>query len=46
VCRVRGATCYLNSLIQMMFMTPELRQGLYTLDPNKELGLAHQVSQP
>lgn len=24
-----GATCYLNSLLQTMFMTPELRRALY-----------------
>lgn len=26
----QGATCYLNSLIQTLYMTPELRKGLYT----------------
>ena len=25
----QGTTCYLNSLLQTMFMTPELRSGLY-----------------
>lgn len=34
----RGATCYLNSLIQVMYMSPELRQGLFSIDP-MELGL-------
>lgn len=34
----RGATCYLNSLVQMMFMTPELRDGLFRLNP-KDLGV-------
>lgn len=34
----RGATCYLNSLIQVMYMTPELRDGIFSIDPN-ELGL-------
>jgi hypothetical protein len=27
----RGATCYLNSLIQALYMTPELRAGLFDL---------------
>jgi Ubiquitin carboxyl-terminal hydrolase len=34
----QGATCYLNSLIQAMYMTPELRFGLFNVDP-KELGV-------
>ena len=34
----RGATCYLNSLIQTMYMTPELRSSLYSLTP-QVLGL-------
>ena len=29
----QGATCYLNSLIQAMYMTPELRFGLYAINP-------------
>ncbi|KAJ1407377.1 hypothetical protein B484DRAFT_313946, partial [Ochromonadaceae sp. CCMP2298] len=29
----RGATCYLNSLIQAMYMTPELRAGIFAIDP-------------
>lgn len=29
----QGATCYLNSLLQILFMTPELRKGLYAIDP-------------
>lgn len=29
----RGATCYLNSLIQVMYMTPEFRSGLFSVDP-------------
>jgi Ubiquitin carboxyl-terminal hydrolase len=40
LCR-RGATCYLNSLLQAMYMTPELRRGLYAIDP-EELGLSAQ----
>lgn len=35
----QGATCYLNSLIQALYMTPELRRGLYTLDPRLELNV-------
>lgn len=27
----QGATCYLNSLIQALYMTPSLREGLYKL---------------
>ena len=33
-----GNTCYMNSLLQVMHMTPELRRGLYDLSP-EELGL-------
>lgn len=35
----QGATCYLNSLIQAMYMTPEIRFGLFNVDP-KELGVS------
>eukprot|EP01035_Chromulina_nebulosa_P021140 gene21140-27392_t len=34
----QGATCYLNSLLQSMYMTPELREGIFSLDPD-ELGV-------
>lgn len=34
----QGATCYLNSLLQAMYFTPELRFGLYKLDPQMVLG--------
>ena len=30
----QGATCYLNSLLQALFMTPELRAGLFAVDPS------------
>eukprot|EP01038_Epipyxis_sp_PR26KG_P009755 gene9755-13124_t len=29
----QGATCYLNALIQTMYMTPELRKGLFDINP-------------
>ena len=29
----QGATCYLNSLIQSFYMTPDLRRGLFAIDP-------------
>eukprot|EP01133_Synstelium_polycarpum_P005728 gene5728-6625_t len=38
----QGATCYLNSLIQMLYMTPELKNKLYSLDL-KELGIEDLV---
>ena len=38
----RGATCYLNSLLQSLFMTPELRGGLYTVTDD-ELGIQARV---
>ena len=34
----QGATCYLNSLIQTLYMTPEMRHGLFCVDP-MELGV-------
>ena len=33
----QGATCYLNSLLQAMYFTPEMRFGLFDIDPG-ELG--------
>ena len=36
--RNQGATCYLNSLLQSMYMTPELRDRLNVVDPVAELG--------
>lgn len=32
---VRGATCYLNSLLQALYMTSEFRQGIYDLVPDQ-----------
>ncbi|KAJ4454772.1 putative ubiquitin carboxyl-terminal hydrolase 7 [Paratrimastix pyriformis] len=34
----QGATCYLNSLIQLLFHTPEIRDSLFRLGP-QDLGL-------
>jgi ubiquitin C-terminal hydrolase len=33
---IRGATCYLNSLVQSMYMTPEMRYSLFKLDFEEE----------
>lgn len=33
----QGATCYLNSLLQTLFMTPELRLGLYDWKYNPQV---------
>ena len=33
----QGATCYLNSLLQTLFMTPELRLGLYEWKYNPQV---------
>ena len=35
----QGATCYLNSLIQALYLTPELRAGLFALDPQEHLNV-------
>ena len=37
----QGATCYMNSLLQTWFMTPEIRGALYSLDPERELHAEH-----
>ena len=34
----QGATCYLSSLLQELYFTPELRRGLYALT-EEELGI-------
>ncbi len=33
----QGGTCYLNALIQVLFLIPEFRYALYKLDPEKHL---------
>ena len=35
----QGATCYMNSLLQTWFMTPEIRGALYSLSPEEELNV-------
>ena len=34
----QGATCYLNALLQSLYFTPELREGIYKLTED-ELGI-------
>jgi hypothetical protein len=41
----QGMTCYLNSLLQTMFLTPELRAGLYQV-PVEDLGMNTEEMQP
>jgi len=36
----QGATCYLNALLQSLYFTPELREGIYQLTAD-ELGMKH-----
>ena len=35
----QGATCYLNSLLQSLYMSPEFRRGLYSLS-DSDLGMS------
>lgn len=37
----QGATCYCNSLLQVWYMTPEVRGGLFALDPEDELHVSN-----
>ena len=38
----QGATCYMNSLMQAHFMTPEFRNFVMSFDPKEQLGV-HRV---
>ena len=42
----QGATCYLNSLIQTLFMTPEFRYEMFKWNYNQELNGAPEDSIP
>ena len=37
--RNQGATCYMNSLLQAHFMTPEFRNFIFAFDPESDLGV-------
>nr|XP_046179575.1 ubiquitin carboxyl-terminal hydrolase 40-like [Oncorhynchus gorbuscha] len=41
----QGGTCYLNSLLQTLFFTPEFREELFSLGP-KELGCLEEKDKP
>ncbi|KAE8580597.1 hypothetical protein XENTR_v10024482 [Xenopus tropicalis] len=43
--RNQGGTCYLNSLLQTLFFTPEFREALFALGP-KELGSLEEKDTP
>ncbi|GBG23943.1 Ubiquitin carboxyl-terminal hydrolase 47 [Hondaea fermentalgiana] len=34
----QGGTCYLNSLLQTLYLLPRFKQGIYALDAENELG--------
>mmetsp|Transcript_32726 Transcript_32726/g.53074 ORF Transcript_32726/g.53074 Transcript_32726/m.53074 type:complete len:1588 (+) Transcript_32726:28-4791(+) len=40
----QGATCYLNSLLQTMYMTPELRSSLYEIPVRPKGGHSNPIS--
>jgi len=41
----QGGTCYLNSLLQVLYMLPEFKSAIYSLDPEEDLGLVSETSQ-
>ncbi|XP_069111177.1 ubiquitin carboxyl-terminal hydrolase 40-like [Argopecten irradians] len=41
----QGATCYLNSLLQTLFLTPEFREALFDLG-DKDLGVLEEKDKP
>ncbi|KAJ8253298.1 hypothetical protein GJAV_G00211330 [Gymnothorax javanicus] len=41
----QGGTCYLNSLLQTLFFTPEFREELFSLGP-EELGILADLDKP
>lgn len=42
----QGATCYMNSLLQSMFMTPEFRQGLYNWTCYRDMKTTDERREP
>ncbi|CDW75353.1 ubiquitin carboxyl-terminal hydrolase [Stylonychia lemnae] len=42
----QGATCYMNSLLQALYMTPEFRQFIYSWDYNPDLHGNQEYSIP
>lgn len=40
----QGGTCYLNSLLQTLYLLPQFKHGIYSLDPETELGCSSSES--